>query len=95
MSGILPPLLPPVGTYTRQSVPLALGVAPNSVLGPNMVYHGGLCVAQTLSEPGGGHCSAEGAQNACALRSDVCLDAVTRGLLGGLQPLLQHGESVL
>ena len=76
---------------------MSMGFAPNTLLSPNFVYQGGLCVAESLaaSTYGAGACSAAATASACALRSSVCLDAVTRGLLSGLQPIMRAGESVL
>ena len=72
------------------------GIAPGALLSPNFVYAGGSCVTETLSvySDGGLQCTAAAAEEACAFKSAACLDAVTRGLLSGLQPVVRRDDSV-
>jgi hypothetical protein len=74
---------------------------PGAYLAPNWVYScdpasqaspgylAPLCVTQALSAQ-----DSVALDASCALRSDRCVDALTRGLLSGLQPLLSPQDTL-
>ena len=86
-----------VAGYAGAVLDESMGISPSAVLAPNFVYGGGLCVTETLavSTSGGAACTPAAAEDACARNSAVCVDAITRGLLSGLQPVMTLQESVL
>jgi hypothetical protein len=71
------------------------GTRPGATLAPNFIYTtGGVqCFTQTLGEQETpAVCSGKASIAACTDSSNACLDAIARGLLGGLQPILEPSE---
>ena len=71
------------------------GASPGATLAPNFIFTtGGVqCFTETLGEQETpAVCSGKASIAACADASNACLDAMARGLLGGLQPILEPSE---
>jgi hypothetical protein len=71
---------------------------PGAVLAPNFIFNtaqGVQCFTQGLgAEEASVACSGDAGIAACMEASSACLDAMARGLLGGLQPILGPSERV-
>jgi hypothetical protein len=71
---------------------------PGALLAPNFIYttaSGVQCFTQGLgAEEAPVACNSDAGIAACMSASSACLDAMARGLLGGLQPILGPSEHV-